>query len=210
MPFPKYSDRKERDNEPIEKFSELPIEVVYHMYDVKSLKTKNGIAWFAKFKTEDDKSYKCWMPGSLVVKYEELGEEECYVSNAGIKETSNKSYYDTKLIPYKKQDKFPTFDEMNNYNLILKFSELPVNKVFHMYNVKSLKIKNGKTGWNAEFKTEGDEYYKSWVPDSLMNKYKELGKKECYVFNGGLKENPINGRSYYDTEVEPIKKTKKK
>ena len=40
MQFPKFDEMKKYKNEPIIKFSELPTEIVYHMYNVKSLKQK--------------------------------------------------------------------------------------------------------------------------------------------------------------------------
>ena len=40
MQFPKFDEMKKYKNEPIIKFSELPTEIVYHMYNVNHYKQK--------------------------------------------------------------------------------------------------------------------------------------------------------------------------
>ena len=70
-----------------------------------------------------------------------------------------------------------------------------------MYNVKTLKTKNGIDACFAEFLEKDGTYYKTWLPGSMITKFNDLDVDECYMLSNGLKENPKNGRSYYDTRL---------
>ena len=70
------------------------------MYDVRSLKTKQGISHFAEFLAEDETNLTCWLPGSSIQKYSELKVKECFLYNNSLIDMDNgKSYYDTRRIP---------------------------------------------------------------------------------------------------------------
>ena len=82
-------------------FSELPTDVVYHMYNVKSCITKDGrTSYFAEFVTGDDEYYNAWIPESLLKKFQKLEVEECWMVNEGKKTSNNnnRTYWDTKLM----------------------------------------------------------------------------------------------------------------
>ena len=104
------------------------------------------------------------------------------------------------------EDFFPESDEYSDDEYdepLIKFSELPVGKSYHMYNVKPITKQDGNTSYFAEFRTKNDEYYKSWMPDSLVKKYHKLGAVECFVLNNGKKPCSKN-RTYYDTKLKAI------
>ena len=50
----------------VNKFGDLKVNVVYHMYDIMTINTKNGKAHIANFETEEEEKYVAWMPDSLV------------------------------------------------------------------------------------------------------------------------------------------------
>ena len=82
------------------------------------------------------------------------------------------------------EDFIPNPDEYSDDEYdepLIKFSELPVGKSYHMYNVKPIIKQDGNTSYFAEFRTKNDEYYRSWMPDSLVKKYHKLGAVECFV-----------------------------
>ena len=104
------------------------------------------------------------------------------------------------------QDFFPDSDEYSDDEYdepLIKFSELPVGKSYHMYNVKPIIKQDGNTSYFAEFRTKNDEHYKSWMPESLVKKFHKLGAAECFVLNNGRKPCSKN-RTYYDTKLKAI------
>ena len=72
-----------------------------------------------------------------------------------------------------------------------------------MYDVKPIVIKDGSISHIADFKTEDGKHYKSWMPDSLVKKFKNFGADECLVLNNGKKPCSKN-RTYYDTKLKAI------
>ena len=106
---------------------------------------------------------------------------------------------------YTKMSNINSFPEIEDFNIqdtpIIKFSELPVRKVYKMCIVKTLKTKNGKDACFADFLTKDGQCYRAWLPEALITKLNDLEVDECYMLNNGLKENPKNGRTYYDTKL---------
>ena len=90
-----------------------------------------------------------------------------------------------------------------NREQIIPFSELPTGVVFSMYNVQSSRTKYGRTSYYAEFMAEYDEYYKAWIPKSLLKKFQRSEVEVCWmVKNEGKRyfSNNIN-RTYWATMV---------
>ena len=96
--FPKSEKFPNDYSEDTVPFRELPIETVYHMYNVKEIKTKKGPAYIADFETIDEVKYTAWVPQSLLNKYDDLNVKECFVLNNGKKEYNGKHYFDVKLL----------------------------------------------------------------------------------------------------------------
>ena len=99
--------------------------------------------------------------------------------------------------------------EKNNREQIIPFSELLTDVVYHMYNVQSLRTKDGRTLYFAEFVAEydeHDEYYKAWIPKSLLKKFLRLEAEECWMVKNKGKRYISNNieRTYWTTTVEPI------
>ena len=92
--------------------------------------------------------------------------------------------------------------EKNNRERITPFAELTTNVVYHMYNVQSLRTKDGRTSYYAEFMTEDDKYYKAWIPESLLKKFEKLQVEDCWMVSEGKKtfSNNIN-KTYWATMV---------
>ena len=80
-----------------------------------------------------------------------------------------------------------------------KVVEISSSKKKYAYITKQ----DGNTSYFAEFRTKNNEYYKSWMPDSLVKKYHKLGAVECFVWNNGKKPCSKN-RTYYDTKLIAI------
>ena len=97
---------------------------------------------------------------------------------------------------------FPKFEDFpDEEGSIIKFGDLEVNVVYHMYNKRTIKTKNGKAHI-ADFETEEEEKYTTWLPDSVLKKIEALKVKECWLWNGGKKEN--GDKSYFHTKVMKI------
>ena len=100
---------------------------------------------------------------------------------------------------------FPSVAEVKEaYNKIIRgqiipFSELPIDVVYYMCNVQSLRTKDGRTAYYAEFGTE-DNYYIAWVPESLLKKFQKLEVEECWMVNEGKKTSD-NNNTYWDTKL---------
>ena len=95
--------------------------------------------------------------------------------------------------------------EKNNREQIIPFSELLTDVVYHMYNVQSLRTKDGRTSYYAEFiMTEYGEYCKAWIPESLLKKFQKLEVEECWMVNEGKKTSNNNNKTYWATMVMKI------
>ena len=72
-----------------------------------------------------------------------------------------------------------------------------------MYNVQSLRTKDGRTSYYAEFiMTEYGEYCKAWIPESLLKKFQKLEVEECWMVNEGKKSfSDDSNRTYWATTV---------
>ena len=91
---------------------------------------------------------------------------------------------------------------------IAPFIELPVGKSYLMYNVQPI-IKKGKSiSYFAEFRTENDEHYKVWIPDTLLIDFKKLHVKECWMVHEGrkpiIKWPSLETYTFLDTKVSKI------
>ena len=66
--FQKFEDFP-NEEELTTKFGVLKVNVVYHLYDIITINTKNGKAHIADFETKEGERYIAWMPDSLVKKF---------------------------------------------------------------------------------------------------------------------------------------------
>ena len=96
---------------------------------------------------------------------------------------------------------------------IIPFCKLPVGDYYYMYNVQPLKTKYGQISYFAEFRRAGDcmgckdfEVYKAWIPDSLLEDFRELGVEDCIMLNKGRRRSRLLGSCYvyWNTKVYKI------
>ena len=91
---------------------------------------------------------------------------------------------------------------------IIPFCELPVGD-YYMFNVQPSKTKYGQISYFAEFNKIKDykddkdyEYYKAWIPNSLLKKFQKLEVEGCWMVSKGKKPfSNNNNKTYWDTKL---------